>query len=547
MQCVNNEVVTVDCPALNRACGWENDAFACVIPSGATCDDVPESSSCDGDTLNVCINGLSIQVNCDTIGQICAWDGDEFTCGDPAQGACKPLCQGAECGPDGCGGSCGTCPDGSECAANGECVDCGICEDPQHPCGDVPEQGVCAGNTLHQCVADVLVETDCTLDNRVCGFEAQALGGAGGFDCIPATGGECADLPATGSCSGNTLTECVNGAASTQDCTATNEICGWDGDSFDCIPSAACTPLCSGKECGDDGCGGSCGTCDPGLGCASNGECHTCDECTIDADCDDANACTADVCGADGNCANTALANGTPCDFPEACGGGQCIAGICEGVGDLALDDCGNVPPHGLCDGHTLKVCANGQIVETNCLSLGRACGWDEDDNAGLGGFDCITQDTICAGVPDSGICDGNLLTWCDTDTGQIIVEDCTTYGEKCQWQGSFFCCHPPELCVPNCLGKVCGDDGCGGSCGECPADEACTESGTCLPCVEQSNDPQTQPPGGDEPDQEPDPQHPADVPTPSGCANGTAPSPSSGALFFFCLALLAIARRRAV
>jgi len=35
---------------------------------------------------------------------------------------------------------------------------------------------------------------------------------------------------------------------------------------------ANCTPSCSGKECGDDGCGGSCGTCSSGQ-CDGNGQC----------------------------------------------------------------------------------------------------------------------------------------------------------------------------------------------------------------------------------------------------------------------------------
>ena len=41
------------------------------------------------------------------------------------------------------------------------------------------------------------------------------------------------------------------------------------------------------------------------------------------------------------------------------------------------------------------------------------------------------------------------------------------------------------ECCVPNCDGKTCGDDGCGGSCGECGEGEECTEAGQCeVPCV---------------------------------------------------------------
>lgn len=33
-----------------------------------------------------------------------------------------------------------------------------------------------------------------------------------------------------------------------------------------------------------------------------------------------------------------------------------------------------------------------------------------------------------------------------------------------------------PDLCEPDCFGKVCGDDGCGGSCGECDQGQACVD-----------------------------------------------------------------------
>ena len=32
------------------------------------------------------------------------------------------------------------------------------------------------------------------------------------------------------------------------------------------------------------------------------------------------------------------------------------------------------------------------------------------------------------------------------------------------------------ENCVPECSGKECGDDGCGGSCGQCANDQSCVE-----------------------------------------------------------------------
>ena len=36
------------------------------------------------------------------------------------------------------------------------------------------------------------------------------------------------------------------------------------------------------------------------------------------------------------------------------------------------------------------------------------------------------------------------------------------------------------KRCTPNCAGKACGDDGCGGSCGTCSVGKTC-QGGTCL------------------------------------------------------------------
>ena len=36
------------------------------------------------------------------------------------------------------------------------------------------------------------------------------------------------------------------------------------------------------------------------------------------------------------------------------------------------------------------------------------------------------------------------------------------------------------DACVPDCTGRFCGDDGCGGSCGNCLANQTCRSSGTC-------------------------------------------------------------------
>src|SRR5205823_2420258 len=42
--------------------------------------------------------------------------------------------------------------------------------------------------------------------------------------------------------------------------------------------------------------------------------------------------------------------------------------------------------------------------------------------------------------------------------------------------------------CVPQCDGKFCGDDTCGGTCGACPPGSACNAASRCVasPCVPQ-------------------------------------------------------------
>lgn len=38
--------------------------------------------------------------------------------------------------------------------------------------------------------------------------------------------------------------------------------------------------------------------------------------------------------------------------------------------------------------------------------------------------------------------------------------------------------------CTPDCTGKTCGDDGCGGSCGSCEWDNICVDGQCCAPDV---------------------------------------------------------------
>ena len=95
-------------------------------------------------------------------------------------------------------------------------------------------------------------------------------------------------------------------------------------------------------------------------------------------------------------------------------------------------------------------------------------------------GSDCVPQ---CEGKEcgDDG-CGGNCGQ-CGDDGACSDKFECICKNEKC---GSTCCaeggvCHEDTCCTTACEGKECGDDGCGGSCGEC-ADEGqvCGETGSC-------------------------------------------------------------------
>jgi hypothetical protein len=97
----------------------------------------------------------------------------------------------------------------------------------------------------------------------------------------------------------------------------------WKDEEADVEEQDVCVPGCAGKECGDDGCGGSCGGCSaPFIEC-QDGLCACGPTCAADSDCDDGDDCTVDICDPS-----------VPCpaclSFPLDCGEGEiCTQGTC--------------------------------------------------------------------------------------------------------------------------------------------------------------------------------------------------------------------------
>jgi hypothetical protein len=209
-----------------------------------------------------------------------------------------------------------------------------------------------------------------------------------------------------------------------------------------CRGGSVCS--CAGKECGGDGCGG---TCPPG--CGAN---ETCDATTGQCQCVGA-TCGGACCAAGDKCIKDVI---FMCCNPS-CGAKQCGYNDCGepcGAGCGANETCDLASGQCKCVGATCNgtCCAAGEkcIKDVIFMCCDPSCGTKE-----CGYNDC--------GEPCGTGCNAN--------------ENCNQATGQCE-------------CVPNCTGKCCGSDGCGGSCGTCDAalpncigGKCCENSQLCASC----------------------------------------------------------------
>ncbi len=445
-QCVGG--CAPDCAG--KSCGSDGCGGVCGVCAGTeTCD---AAGQCAPNCVADCAGK---QCGGDGCGGSCGTCGSPATCNSDGQcvSSCTPDCTGLDCGDDGCGGTCGTCGGDEICSA-------GVCELVGTGCGDVAFEGVCDYSTgvVTWCNSGEIEQTAC--QSGCCGWtgaedgnwcwDAQNCGycvnecslGDTGCSAQGTHQWTCADATANFPCRQRVFTQCPTG------CDAAVGAC------------EACVPNCSGKSCGDDGCGGSCGACPPGEQCSViTGSCEL-QPCVAD--------CTGKVCGDDGcggNCGG--------CAADEQCEAGQCVPGTC--VPDCGDKECG---PDG-CSG-TCGSCAEAQICSATgqCVAVcvpdcaGKACGAD-----GCGG--------TCGSCPDGQFCDAGACS--DTCTPACAGKSCGDdgCGSTCgTCEATLTCTDDGQCvaqCVPDCTGKVCGLDGCGGSCGACESGQECDVAGQCV------------------------------------------------------------------
>ncbi|GMV39917.1 MAG: hypothetical protein AMXMBFR64_16330 [Myxococcales bacterium] len=275
------------------AAPWSRDLGVVEAAVGEPCGDLTTEGCCDGDDVRFCDGGVVGRLSCK---DGCGWDGAKgwYDCGqsgaDPSgdhplscPGGCVAACAGKACGDDGCGGSCGSCSAGEACS-DGACTG--------DPCATMPAGGQCNRTTLRWCEGGTLHTYDCAKQQKTCGYDPAA----GASDCL-----------GTGGCTPS----CAERECGSDGCGGS---CGKCGDGEACVAGScegpACQPDCADRECGDDGCGGLCGTCPEGE--CEDGVCEAAPTCTP--------TCAGKQCGPDG-CGGVC---GT-CPGGYSCTGGTCL------------------------------------------------------------------------------------------------------------------------------------------------------------------------------------------------------------------------------
>jgi hypothetical protein len=263
-----------------------------------------------------------------------------------------------------------------------------------------------------------------------------------------------------------------------------------------------CTPDCDGKNCGPDGCNGTCGACKFQIEfCSDEGVCEAA-ECESSKDCPGQLVCSGDLgecvvcvgdedcsedksCGADHECHSTYECSsdkdckeyGMICD-KEAGICVECLALVGCPDGQFCLDsfcvDSVCTPGESYCDGMDVRTCNEEGSAEevTKTCSESQYC---EDGQ-------CHAQ--ICP--PGKLYCEEDMLQTCDP-IGKEVIEstDCSENEEVC-YQGECVeqdCVPDSTWCIDDSTAAVCAADGMTSIVAPCSSEYYCAE-GSCYPWV---------------------------------------------------------------
>jgi hypothetical protein len=209
-------------------------------------------------------------------------------------------------------------------------------------------------------------------------------------------------------------------------------------DTTDDVAADRCIPNCTNKECGDDGCGGNCGSCGDNAVCNDNkcecisgfGNCngnwndgceanfstdpHHCSDCATD--CGDNSVCNNKICNCQpgyGNC-DGLWSNG--CEKNLTNDGNNCgsCGNSCGNNGICVNSECDCISPYLNCNGLLSDGCEVNKNVDIyNCGGCGNICNLPNTSvNGCISGvckvINCIYGYGNCDGLDDNG-CETNL------------------------------------------------------------------------------------------------------------------------------------------
>jgi len=409
-----------------------------------------------------------------------AFDAKKDVCGEEKEAKDSLQCQG--CGQDTCEGCC----DGQSCLPHASQSDA-KCGTGGTPCAACPQhhacvQGVCtcasecttAGEK--KCVGnDVWICTEVVANPSCLKFVFSE-------PCI--NGATCNNGACEGGCNAQTCEGCCLGdgtcmAGDSKDqCGADGKTCAYcAGAQEECLAgSCVCLPLCDGKECGPDGCDGSCGSCPAGSTCDGDGLCQeTCgngvvdpgEDCEDDVECDDGQVCL--------QCKCTDLVPCTPQNAAEVCEDGHqcttdsCVDGACVHFANDG-EECNDAD----------ETTENDHCVAEICKGDPVGCETSQDcdlDTMVCNDADCVDGECGYTVAPDGTPCEDGLPF---TQDDHCVGGTCVGLDQNCT-PGMEQFCFPfgaPSCLKANCVDGKCVETSTDGQ--ECDDADVCTPTSTC-------------------------------------------------------------------
>eukprot|EP00193_Tetraselmis_chui_P012849 CAMPEP_0177796722 /NCGR_PEP_ID=MMETSP0491_2-20121128/26925_1 /TAXON_ID=63592 /ORGANISM="Tetraselmis chuii, Strain PLY429" /LENGTH=653 /DNA_ID=CAMNT_0019319653 /DNA_START=159 /DNA_END=2121 /DNA_ORIENTATION=- len=251
-----------------------------------------------------------------------------------------------------------------------------------------------------------------------------------------------------------------------------------------------CTPDCSDKVCGEDGCSGFCGSCPAGLGCVAG-------ECIASA--------------SDGTCGAPLFVLGNDIN-------GVSVRELQLETGELVTPTCNAqtaspelfyvfTVPRGKSYGYDIRTTDYDTVVmlmKGDCLDASNSVNCN-DDGTPPGDLGSRIQGVVTEGdyyimvdgysSADFGpftlravFVKGALLSATETFAGTMDAVGCAELAKGVKCAPRTTVATPTDPCTPQCDRRECGADGCGGSCGVCSTGARCVGEGFQL--IDDETDP---------------------------------------------------------